>query len=55
MAATMSPARRWAALAVLVGAVLLLAFDATVLYLAVPSLPADLAPTATQVVWIGEM
>ena len=55
MAETMSPARRWAALAVLVGAVLLLAIDATVLYLAVPSLTADLAPTATQVLWIGDI
>jgi len=55
VAETMSPARRWAALAVLVGAVLLLAIDATVLYLAVPSLTADLAPSATQVLWIGDI
>lgn len=47
--------RRWASLAVLVGAVLLLAIDATVLYLAVPSLTADLSPTATQVLWIGDI
>ncbi|GAA1658850.1 MFS transporter [Citricoccus zhacaiensis] len=46
---------RWASLAVLVGAVLLLAIDATVLYLAVPSLTADLSPTATQVLWIGDI
>ncbi|SCF13875.1 MFS transporter, DHA2 family, multidrug resistance protein [Micromonospora viridifaciens] len=47
--------RRWAALAVLVGSVLLLAIDGTVLYLAVPSLTRDLAPTATQVLWIGDV
>lgn len=47
--------RRWAGLAVLVGAVLLLAIDGTVLYLAVPSLTRDLAPTATQILWIGDI
>ncbi|GGM62630.1 MFS transporter [Microbacterium saperdae] len=51
----MSPARRWGALAVLVGAVLLLAIDGTVLYLAVPSLTAELSPSATQVLWIGDI
>jgi DHA2 family multidrug resistance protein-like MFS transporter len=40
---------------VLVGAVLLLAIDGTVLYLAVPSLTAELSPTATQVLWIGDI
>jgi len=47
--------RRWAALAVLVLAVGLLAIDGTVLYLAVPSLTRDLQPTATQVLWIGDI
>ncbi|WP_062071723.1 MFS transporter [Demequina sediminicola] len=51
----MSATRRWAALAVLVGAVLLLAIDSTVLYLAVPSLTADLQASATQVLWIGDI
>ncbi|TDC01775.1 MFS transporter [Micromonospora fluostatini] len=51
----LSARRRWAALAVLVGAVLLLAIDGTVLYLAVPSMTRDLAPTATQVLWIGDI
>lgn len=46
---------RWAALAVLAGAVLLLAIDGTVLYLAVPSLTEDLSPSATQVLWIGDV
>ncbi|MBL0887031.1 MFS transporter [Myceligenerans indicum] len=53
--AEMSAGRRWAALAVLVLAVGLLAIDATVLYLAVPSLTRDLAPTSTQVLWIGDV
>lgn len=51
----MSVRRRWAALAVLVGSVLLLAIDGTVLYLAVPSLTRDLAPTATEILWIGDV
>lgn len=51
----LSAARQWASLAVLVAGVLLLAIDATVLYLAVPALTADLAPTATQVLWIGDI
>lgn len=51
----MSSARRWGSLVVLVGAVLLLAIDSTVLYLAVPSLTAELGPTSTQVLWIGDI
>ena len=54
-ASLLSTRRRWAALAVLVLAVGLLAIDGTVLYLAVPSLTRDLAPTATQVLWIGDI
>ncbi|WP_433797116.1 MFS transporter [Actinoplanes sp. CA-252034] len=46
---------RWAALAVLAAAVLLLAIDNTVLALAVPALTADLSPTAEQVLWIGDV
>ncbi|MGO2634730.1 MAG: MFS transporter [Galactobacter sp.] len=52
---TLTPARRWGSLAVLVGAVLLLAIDSTVLYLAVPALTADLSPSSTQVLWIGDI
>ncbi|MBB2921269.1 MFS transporter [Cellulomonas cellasea] len=47
--------RRWAALGVLAVAVLLLAIDGTVLYLAVPALTRDLAPTADQILWIGDI
>jgi DHA2 family multidrug resistance protein-like MFS transporter len=47
--------RRWAALAVLVGSMLLLAVDTTVLYLAVPSLTAELEPSSTQILWIGDI
>jgi MFS transporter, DHA2 family, multidrug resistance protein len=47
--------RRWAALGVLTLAILLLAVDATVLYLAVPALTQDLAPSATQILWIGDV
>ncbi|MGC5379884.1 MFS transporter [Micromonospora sp. DT68] len=51
----LSARRRWAALAVLAAAVLLLAIDGTVLSLAVPALTASLAPSAEQVLWIGDI
>ncbi|MGY1617462.1 MFS transporter [Geodermatophilus sp. SYSU D00691] len=47
--------REWAALAVLVLAVVLLAVDGTVLALAVPALTADLQPTAGELLWIGDV
>lgn len=47
--------RRWLALAVLTLAVTLLSIDSTVLALAIPSLSRDLAPTATQLLWIGDI
>ena len=47
--------RDWAALAVLTLAVTLLAVDSTVLSLAIPSLSADLAPSAGQLLWIGDI
>jgi DHA2 family multidrug resistance protein-like MFS transporter len=47
--------RSWAALGILTMAVLLLAIDGTVLALAVPALTADLNPTATQLLWIGDI
>jgi DHA2 family multidrug resistance protein-like MFS transporter len=48
-------ARAWAALGILTLSVLLLAIDGTVLALAVPALTADLDPTATQLLWIGDI
>ncbi|KAB1643390.1 MFS transporter [Gulosibacter chungangensis] len=48
-------AREWAALGVLVLAVVLLAIDGTVLSLAVPALSAALDPTANQLLWIGDI
>jgi MFS transporter, DHA2 family, multidrug resistance protein len=47
--------REWLALAVLALAVLLLAIDGTVLSLAVPALSASLDPSATQLLWIGDV
>ena len=47
--------REWASLGVLTLAVVLLAIDGTVLALAVPSLTADLGPSATQLLWIGDV
>jgi DHA2 family multidrug resistance protein-like MFS transporter len=46
---------RWLALSVLVLAVLLVAVDATVLGLATPYISEDLAPTGTQLLWIGDV
>ncbi|WP_232011998.1 MFS transporter [Actinomyces slackii] len=53
--ATAPGPRQWAALAVLTLAVTLLAIDSTVLALAIPSLSADLAPSASQLLWIGDI
>lgn len=47
--------KEWLALSVLILAVTLLAIDGTVLYLAVPALTADLAPSAEQILWIGDI
>lgn len=47
--------REWSALGVLVLVVTLLAIDGTVLYLAVPSMTADIGPSATQLLWIGDI
>ena len=46
--------RRWTALAVLVLAVLLVALDATVLFLAIPFISESLHPSATQLLWVGD-
>lgn len=47
--------RIWAGLGILTLAVLLLAIDGTVLALAVPALTADLEPSSTQILWIGDI
>jgi MFS transporter, DHA2 family, multidrug resistance protein len=49
-----SARRRWTALAVLVLAVLLVAVDATVLFLAIPFISESLHPSPTQLLWIGD-
>ncbi|NHI16072.1 MFS transporter [Microbacterium excoecariae] len=46
--------REWTALGVLTLAVTVLAIDATVLALAIPALTRALAPSATEVLWIGD-
>lgn len=51
--ATMHPSRRaWRALAVLTLPTLLISIDATVLLLALPAISADLAPSASETLWI---
>ena len=47
--------RRWAGLGVLVLAVTLVAVDATVLSLAIPSISKTLRPSGTQLLWIGDV
>ncbi|MGW2251097.1 MFS transporter [Kitasatospora sp. NPDC001660] len=49
-----NPNRRWSGLAVLVLAVTLVAVDATVLSLAIPSISETLRPDGTQLLWIGD-
>ncbi|MQS10976.1 MFS transporter [Streptomyces kaniharaensis] len=49
------PRRRWSGLAVLVLAVTLVAVDATVLSLALPSISETLRPSGTQLLWIGDV
>lgn len=50
--AEQTPRRAWAGLAVLLLPVLLVSMDMSVLYLAMPTLTADLDPSATQQLWI---
>jgi DHA2 family multidrug resistance protein-like MFS transporter len=47
--------REWIGLAVIALPCLLYSMDLTVLFLAVPSLSADLKPTATQLLWISDV
>lgn len=50
-----SDPKRWWALAALCLAVFLVAVDGTVLSLATPSIVRDLQPTATEILWIGDI
>ncbi|MFJ3218952.1 MFS transporter [Kitasatospora sp. NPDC086801] len=53
-ASSASPRQRWTGLAVLVLAVTVVALDATVLSLAIPSISETLSPSGTQLLWIGD-
>src|SRR5690242_10361676 len=57
--ATAGPARAglgaWLSLIVLTLAVVLLAVDGTVLALAIPALTADLNPSGTEILWMGDI
>ncbi|MDF5755303.1 MFS transporter [Spongiactinospora sp. TRM90649] len=48
-------ARKWGTLAITCLATVLLGIDLTVLHLAIPSLVAELAPSATQILWIADI
>ncbi|WP_026337999.1 MFS transporter [Nocardiopsis sp. CNS-639] len=50
--ATLSRARRWAALAVLSASLVVISIDMTILNVALPHITADLTPTAAQQLWI---
>ncbi|MFJ9442016.1 MFS transporter [Kitasatospora sp. NPDC101235] len=51
---TLTARQRWTGLAVLVLAVTVVALDATVLSLAIPSISETLRPSGTQLLWIGD-
>jgi hypothetical protein len=55
MDSTSKDPRRWWALSAMCLAVFLVAVDGTVLSLATPSIVEDLEPTASQVLWIGDI
>ncbi len=55
MEATGKDPRRWWALSAMCLAIFLVAVDGTVLSLATPSIVKDLQPTASQVLWIGDI
>ncbi len=54
-ATTRRDPKRWWALAAMCLAIFLVAVDGTVLSLATPSIVKDLQPTATQILWIGDI
>lgn len=51
---TLGTGRKWGTLVIACFAALLLAVDLTVLHLAIPGLTVDLAPSATQILWIAD-
>jgi DHA2 family multidrug resistance protein-like MFS transporter len=53
--APITPIRKWGALAICCVAALLLGIDNSVLNLAIPSLTADMRPSATQILWIADV
>jgi DHA2 family multidrug resistance protein-like MFS transporter len=53
--APITPIRKWGALAICCMAALLLGIDNSVLNLAIPSLTADMRPSATQILWIADV
>jgi MFS transporter, DHA2 family, multidrug resistance protein len=55
VATTRAGRREWVGLAVLALACLLYSMDLSVLYLAVPSLSADLQPSSAQLLWITDI
>src|SRR5918996_5071595 len=55
MADTITGRRQWIGLLVLALPGLLVTMDLTVLFLAVPSLTADLAPSSTELLWITDI
>lgn len=52
---TLSPRRRWLALAVLSASLLLITMDMTILNIALPDMAAELKPTAEQQLWIVDV
>jgi MFS transporter, DHA2 family, multidrug resistance protein len=54
-AASRATRREWIGLAVLALPCLLVAMDVTALYLAVPAISADLAPSSSQLLWITDI
>ncbi|MCK1812899.1 MFS transporter [Streptomyces sp. XM4011] len=55
LATELTPLRRWAALAVLSASLVVIAIDMTILNVALPHITADLAPTASQQLWIVDI
>ncbi|NYV72787.1 MFS transporter [Streptomyces sp. UH6] len=54
-ASALSPAQRWAALAVLSASLVVISIDMTILNVALPHITTDLTPTAAQQLWIVDI